>query len=80
MHAHHADQIPSKDAVLTGTPTETIQAELLHLCEEFFRTASSTVHTELRQFLNTKGYNPHTSQGWFLDSLAFTAGNLPERQ
>ena len=64
---------PADDAVITGLPCEDHIAELLNLCEEFFRHASPAVHTELRQFLTEHGYHSIAGLGAFLDSLAFTA-------
>jgi hypothetical protein len=44
-------------------------AELLGLCEEFFRQASPLVHSELSQFLTEHGHLG--GLGWFLDNLGF---------
>ena len=72
MHVPDADHASPEDMVTVGLNRETIRTELLVLSEKFFRTASSTVHTELRQFLSAQGYDPITSCGWFLDSLALS--------
>jgi hypothetical protein len=39
-----------------GVAPEQITTELLELCEQFFRQASTIVHTELGQFLNEHGH------------------------
>lgn len=46
--------------------------ELLTVCEAFLRTASPTVHNELREFLTAQGGHPITGLPAFLDTLAFT--------
>jgi hypothetical protein len=56
-----------------GVPPEQITTELLELCEQFFRQASPTVRTELRQFLTEHGHRG--GLGWFLDALGFTTLN-----
>jgi hypothetical protein len=48
--------------------------ELLALADEFLRTASPAVHTELRAYLNTQVPPPDT--GWFIDLLGFNATHL----
>ena len=58
---------PEPDAQIS-VPPEHI-TELLELCEQFFRQASPSVHTELRQFLTEHGH--HGGLGWFLDALSF---------
>jgi hypothetical protein len=57
----------------SASPPEQITTELLELCEEFLRQASSIVHTELRQFVTQHGH--HGGLGWFLDALSFTTLN-----
>jgi hypothetical protein len=61
---------PDEGAVLAA-PRETTTAELLGLCDEFFRQTSPAVHTELRKFLTERGHHPNTSLGAFLDGLGF---------
>jgi hypothetical protein len=56
-----------------GVAPEQITTELLELCEQFFRQASTIVHTELGQFLNEHGHPG--GLGWFLDALGFTTLN-----
>ncbi len=51
-------------------PAHTNQLELLALCEQFLRTASPTVHKELRNFLIMQGHHPTTATPAFLDQLA----------
>jgi hypothetical protein len=63
---------PDRGAVVSGTPHEATIAELLLLCDEFFRYASPTVHTELARFLTERGYHPVAGLGAFIDSLGFT--------
>lgn len=46
--------------------------ELLTVCETFLRTASPTVHNELREFLTERGCHHVTGLPAFLDALAFT--------
>lgn len=72
MHEPDANHTSPEDAITTAPHHETIHIELLDLCEKFFRTASDSVHTELRQFLSSQGYHPIASHGWFLDGLALT--------
>jgi len=64
---------PDPDAQFS-VPPEQITAELLELCDEFFRQASPIVHTELRHFLAEHGYHP-SGLGWFIDALGFTTLN-----
>jgi hypothetical protein len=64
---------PADPDVAFGVAPEQITTELLELCEQFFRQASPTVHTELRQFLTEHGH--HRGLGWFLDALGFTTLN-----
>lgn len=70
----HPDQhqLPDTAAALADIGREALTAELLELCEEFFRHASPVVHRELRQFLTDRGCHPSTGLGWFLDSLGST--------
>lgn len=53
-------------------PANTNQLELLTLCEQFLRTASPTVHNELRDFLIRRGHHHITGPPAFLDQLTFT--------
>lgn len=62
---------PDEGAVLAGAPRETTTAELLGLCDEFFRHASPAVHAELRKFLTERGHHPNAGLGTFLDGLGF---------
>ena len=62
---------PDPDAQFS-VPPEQITAELLELCDEFFRQASPIVHTELRHFLAEHGYHP-SGLGCLVDALGFTA-------
>jgi len=65
---------PGDDAMIIGTPREDTTAELLGLCEEFFRChASPQTHAELREFLTSRGYHPVTGLGGFIDALGFAA-------
>jgi hypothetical protein len=59
---------PDPDVVF-NIPPEQITTELLDLCEQFFRHASPTTHTELHNFLAEHGHAG--SLGWFLDALGF---------
>jgi len=53
--------------------------ELLTVCEQFLRTASPTVHNELRTFLTAQGYHPVAGLPAFLDALIFTVTQPPDR-
>lgn len=64
---------PTDPDVQYGVAPQQISMELLALCEEFFRHASSIVHAELDQFLTE--HDQHGSPGWFLDALGFTTHN-----
>jgi hypothetical protein len=65
--------MPSPD-VLGGAAHEGSLAELLSLCDEFFRChASPAVHAELRQFLTARGHHPIAGHSAFTDSLGFAA-------
>lgn len=75
--ASHELSDPDEGAVLAGTARATTIAELLELCDEFFRQASPTVHDELRQFLTARGHHPHTGWGWFIDTLGFATRDQP---
>lgn len=58
MPRHQPDVLPPDDL---PNPTDTHQAHLLELltvCEAFLRTASPTVHNELRQFLTAQDHHP----------------------
>jgi hypothetical protein len=46
--------------------------DLLTIGEVFLRTASPTVHNELREFLTGQGCHPVTGLPAFLDTLQFT--------
>ena len=62
------------DSVLDDTAGQTTTAELLGLCDEFFRChASPIVHAELRQFLTHRGQHPIAGHGAFIDRLGFAA-------
>jgi hypothetical protein len=54
--------------------------ELLTICEHFLRTASPTVHNELREFL-TADLDHHPTAGLpaFLDELQFTTTRPPDQ-
>jgi hypothetical protein len=71
-HEFKPTDAPDPD-VQFGVPPEQLTTELLELCEQFFREASPTVHTELRRFLTEHGH--HGGLGWFLDALGFTTLN-----
>jgi hypothetical protein len=75
LEFHPADAPdPNDPGVQFSVPPEQIITELLELCEQFFRQASPTVHTELRQFLTEHGHNG--GLGWYLDALGFRAKPL----
>jgi hypothetical protein len=63
---------PDDGAVVVGVAREVLTAELLNLCDEFFRHASPAVHTELRRLLTDHGHHQATGLGWFIDSLGLT--------
>jgi hypothetical protein len=67
---------PDDGAVLVGVAREVLTAELLGLCDEFFRHANPAVHTELRRFLTDHGHHRATGLGWFIDSLGLTTRQL----
>jgi hypothetical protein len=71
--AAHELSEPDQGAVLAGTPREGTTAELLELCDEFFRHPSPAVQAELRRFLAGRGYHPIAGAGWFTDALGFAA-------
>lgn len=75
--ASHELSAPDDGAVLVGVPGDAITAELLGLCDGFFRHASPAVHAELRQFLTGRGYHPIAGHGWFVDALGFSAPTTP---
>jgi hypothetical protein len=52
-------------------------AELLALCELFFRTASPAVQHELAEFLEALGAHPIAGPPAFLDQLQFVATRRP---
>jgi hypothetical protein len=73
------DGEPADGAVAAGVPPQVAIAELLNMCETFFRTASPAVHNELRTFLTARGVHPATALGWFIDGLGFaTLHRTPE--
>jgi hypothetical protein len=71
LEIHPADA-PDPD-VRFNVPAEQITAELIEICDEFFRQASPIMHTELRQFLTEHGHPGGI--GWFIDALGFTTLN-----
>jgi hypothetical protein len=71
---------PPDDAL--ADPADTRQAhliELLTVCAQFLRTASPTVHKELRQFLTSQGNDPIAGLPAFLDALLFTVTRPTEQ-
>jgi len=69
---------PADGDVQFGVAPKQITAELLGLCAAFFRRASPTVHTELRQFLTDHGHQG--GAGWFLEALSFPTSTTPPRE
>lgn len=63
---------PPEDIPDEPTSHEAHLLELLIVCEAFLRTASPTVHDELREFLTAQGWHPVTGLPAFLDILGFT--------
>ncbi len=66
---------PEAGAVV-DVPREAVIADVLQLCDGFFRTAAGpAVHAELRASLVSRGLHPATALGWFIDvwSLAASA-------
>ena len=68
MHHHQLEDLPCP-----AGPQQAHLLELLTVCAAFFRSASPTVHNELRTFLTTRGYHPIAGPPAFLDALEFTA-------
>ena len=72
MFRPEPDQVPDEES---PEVTESRPVQLLGLltdCERFLRTASPTVHNELREFLTAQGYHPIAGLSAFLDRLQFT--------
>jgi hypothetical protein len=58
---------------------EELIAELLGLCDDFFRAAGPVVPEELRAFLISRGVGRRARPGWFIDVLGFAAAGLEQR-
>ena len=68
-------QVPAEPAGITLTEyTAAAVHELLAIADEFLRTASPTVHAELRAYLNHQV--PPADPTWFIDMLGFNAMHL----
>lgn len=71
---------PNDETRLAASTDEHTAAELLKLCDEFFRChASPQVHAELSTFLTARGHHPTTSPDWFIDAVGFAALSASQR-
>lgn len=70
-HEFHPADAPDPDDpdVHYSVAPNQITAEVLILCEKFFRHASPVVRTEVDQFLIQRGH--HGGFGWLLDAVGF---------
>lgn len=64
----------SRLGITLSENTVTTVRELLNLTDEFLRTASPTVHAELRAYLHAQV--PPADPGWFIDLLGLNAMHL----